>query len=240
VGTSSKEVTVARPAGRGAVVAAVGILGLSNVAINRVLPDAAYVPWNVGLTGVLAWLARRAGARPHDVGLDRRHLTRGLGTGVAAVGAVAAGYAMTLTRDDPDALRDRRASDLDAATARYHVLVRIPVGTALTEEFAFRGVVPALLTRAGATPRAASVASSVLFGLWHVLPSRELRQANDGVSRLADRVGPVGVTAVSIAATGVAGQVLHRLRVRGRHLATPVLAHWAVNALGLLAARRQT
>jgi hypothetical protein len=46
------------------VVSVVGLLALSNVMTNRVLPSWAYVPWSLGMAVVLPpWLNRRLTAR---------------------------------------------------------------------------------------------------------------------------------------------------------------------------------
>ena len=52
----------------------------------------------------------------------------------------------------------------------YETLARIPIGTALFEEVAFRGVLTGLLLRTMAAGPAYAVSSAV-FGLWHVLPT---------------------------------------------------------------------
>ncbi|HSK23174.1 MAG TPA: CPBP family intramembrane glutamic endopeptidase [Egicoccus sp.] len=217
---------------------ALGGLGVSNLVVNRWLPDAFYVPWNLSLTAGLAWLAHRAGITAAQLGLDRRRLRQGLGTGAVAAGAVVLAYAATLRRPDPSVLHDRRVRDLDRRDAWYLALVRIPLGTVVAEEFAFRGVVPALVRNVGAPAWFADTVSSVMFGIWHLLPSRELAVANERAGLVARRSGPRAVPALSVASMTAAGVVLQHLRRRGGHLATPVAAHWASNALGVVAARR--
>jgi uncharacterized protein len=55
--------------------------------------------------------------------------------------------------------------------------VLIPIGTVLLEEVAFRGVLWGLLPTARGTA-VATIGSSVLFSLWHVLPSLGLDSDN--------------------------------------------------------------
>ena len=50
----------------------------------------------------------------------------------------------------------------------YFVLLRQPIGTALFEEFAFRGVLYGAWLRAGGE-RLAFIATSIAFALWHVV-----------------------------------------------------------------------
>jgi CAAX protease family protein len=50
----------------------------------------------------------------------------------------------------------------------YHACVRIPLGTVVLEEVAFRSVLPALAARRYGISGGVLIASA-LFGLWHVL-----------------------------------------------------------------------
>lgn len=216
---------------------AVGALTVSNVMSNRVLPDAAYVPWNLAVAAGLVALARGVGCRDEDLGLARADLGRGVRWGAslaAAVAGVQAGaWASARGRH---AFDDRRVTDLDPAAARFQALVRIPLGTALAEEVVFRGVLPALFS-SSRRPWLPALASSALFGLWHVLPSQALVLQNQGAGHLAARAGVGVVPAVTVATMATAGAALYEVRRRGRHLAAPVLVHLAVNLAGFVGAR---
>lgn len=229
----------AEQAGRDrAAVAAVGALAVSNVVANRVLGDAGYVPWNTTLAAGLVALARRAGCRPADLGLSADELPHGLAVGAAASAAVVtANGVVWRSRHGSTAFDDRRATELSTSAAWFQALVRIPLGTALVEEVAFRGVLPALLGAPDRPRWFPAAVSSLLFGLWHVLPSLHLAGANQGAGRLAGRVGPAGIPIAAVAATTAAGAVLHGLRQHGRHLASPVLVHLAANLSGFVGAR---
>ncbi|HZE37706.1 MAG TPA: CPBP family intramembrane glutamic endopeptidase [Stackebrandtia sp.] len=179
-------------------------------------------------------LARRHGLSWHDLGLSRRTWGRGLryaATGVAAVAAVyLVGLIVPLTRQ---AFIDSRY-ELGAGTALLTGLVLVPLGTVLLEEVAFRGVLIGLLGRHKNLTLAISV-SSVLFGLWHVLPSLAM-----GANRLVASVVGEGVlshvlmVAVVVAFTGGAGWLLCEVRRRSGSLLAPVGLHWATNGLGVL------
>ena len=78
---------------------------------------------------------------------------------------------------------DTRIGDADAAQMLFVVLIQIPLGTVVLEEVAFRGVLPALM---GASPAirwrwGPVLGASVLFGLWHILPSIGIGDANAAV-----------------------------------------------------------
>ncbi|WP_370323794.1 CPBP family intramembrane glutamic endopeptidase [Euzebya sp.] len=219
-------------------VAAVSVLAASNVMTNRVLPPVAYVPWNLGLAATLVALARRAGCDDAALGLDRRDLRRGAVAGAAGAAMVAAGYGAVLASGaGRTAFADERVTSLSTSTAWWHVLVRIPLGTALAEEVAFRGVLPALLEGTSRPSWAPGAVSSLLFGVWHILPARELRRQNASVEGLATAHGELPVLVAQVAAMTAAGGVLHVLRRRAGHLVAPIGVHVAANVLGLAAAR---
>lgn len=218
--------------------AAIAALAVSNVVANRILGEASYVPWNATLAAGLVAVARRGGCRPEDLGLDPDELARGLVVGAAgSTVVVVANGLVWRSRHGGTVFDDRRATELSTSTAWYQALVRIPIGTALVEEVAFRGVLPALLASPDRPRWVPGGVSSLLFGVWHVLPSLHLAGANQGAGRLAGRAGPAGIPLAAVAATTAAGAVLHRLRRHGRHLAAPVLVHVAANLAGFVGAR---
>jgi len=206
----------------------------NNVVVTR-LPGypASYVVANLTAAGVLLVAARSAGLSWEELGLARRRLPAGARWGGACLGLVAACYLVALAVPTlRPLLTDARAAGLDGGEVAYQVLVRVPLGTVLWEEVAFRGVLLAALTRA-LSPRAALAVSAAVFGLWHVRPTLSALAAND----LAD--GPL-LTGLAVLLgcllTSVAGVALTWLRLRSGSLLAPVLLHLATNSLGTLAA----
>jgi uncharacterized protein len=132
------------------------------------------------------------------------------------------------------AFADRRVERVGLATVGWQILVRIPFGTVALEEIAFRGVLLGLLRDIYGTGWA-TVASSVLFGLWHVLPSQDLARLNPLAERtFAGRRALLVFAAV--VTTALAGVIFCELLRRTGSLAAPMALHWATNALGYLAA----
>jgi uncharacterized protein len=230
-GSQSSQV-LAGPAGVAAVVA---VLAAANL-LNNWLAPRAYVPTCIATAGLLLLLARRDGCSWPELGLSGASVPAGLRWGAALAGMVLAvlAVAAALPAARP-AFADTRATGLSGAAVLLHVLVRVPLGTALLEEVAFRGVLPAMLARRhGAW--VGVVGSSLLFGLWHVLPSLGLRNANAAVADLTG-TGPAGtavVVAGAVLGTAAAGVVLCELRRRSGSLLAPFALHWALNGLGLL------
>ncbi len=85
----------------GTVGCVVALLAARNLA-EVVLPDAAYVPTNVAVATMLLALAQRSGCSWDDLGLDRRHVRRGLSVGSAvasvAITGMLVGAALATTR----------------------------------------------------------------------------------------------------------------------------------------------
>jgi membrane protease YdiL (CAAX protease family) len=155
---------------------------------------------------------------------------------VLAAGAAAAAVALplfALAASDTTArfVADERAAGLDGAQIAFQALIRIPIGTALFEEFAFRGVLLGLFSRRGRL--FGVVASSVAFGLWHIRPTVDLIEANSADASVA---ASASLVAAAVVTTGLAGAALCWLRRRGGGVAAPWAFHAVMNSLALVAA----
>jgi membrane protease YdiL (CAAX protease family) len=211
------------------------VLVAANLLNNWLVRDPdAYVLTCVLATAVLLLIARWDGLTPDDLGLGAEGLRQGLRWAPLLAGAVLVVLLLLLvvpaTRE---VFRDSRAAGLSAPELLWRVLVRVPFGTVLLEETAFRGVLWAMIRRRRGTAWATAV-SSLLFGLWHLLPSRGLGDSNAAVEAAfgGGREGRTVTVIAAIAATVAAGAVLCRLRQRSGSLLAPMAVHWAVNGLG--------
>ena len=191
-----------------------------------------YTLLNVCATGAALAAAATSGLTPTDVGFGRAELRPGVRLGSAAVAATAGGWVLiaTLPATRP-ILSDDRVRGLSGREVAYQALVRIPLGTVLWEETAFRGVLQAALGRVMPS-RAAIAVTSCIFGIWHVGPTAGALHINGlaGRGRIL-----AGVTA-GVAATAAGGVFLSWLRVRSGSLAAPMLLHIATNCGGALTA----
>lgn len=218
-------------------VAVLCVLVIDNVLTNRVVGPNWYVP--VRLLTVALMLAislRFLRLTWGELGLGKPAAVRGLvaGAGLFAVigGAVAVSLTIPTTRE---LFEDRRVEELGTNRLLYEVLIRIPLGTVLAEELAFRGVIYAVVRRHRGN-MAAIVVSSVLFGLWHVLPAAGLGDVNPTASdTLGEQSAWVSV-AFGVGATTIAGVALASLRRWTDSLYTPLLVHLATNTTGYVAA----
>jgi uncharacterized protein len=217
-----------------AVFVTVGILVCVNIIDIRV-PHASLVVGPVTAAVLLA-LARAAGLSWAELGLGPGTWRRGLIWSAVIIGSVgvvfAVGAALPLTRD---AFRDSRYH-LGWGGALLTSLVLIPVGTVLVEEVAFRGVLWGLIRRVRGTA-AATIVSSALFGLWHVLPSLGLSADNAAIGSAVGkgRSAQLITVAATVAFTALAGVVFCEVRRRSGSLLASASMHWATNGLGVLA-----
>ena len=154
-----------------------------------------------------------------------------LAAGSAAVALALPLFALAAFDSTAPFVADERVAGLDGRQIAFQALIRIPIGTALFEEFAFRGVLFGLFSRRGSLFGA--VASSVAFGLWHIRPTVEVIEANSGDPSPAAVGFLVGAAVV---ATGLVGAGLCWLRRRGGGVAAPCAFHAAMNSLALVAA----
>src|SRR6266487_966286 len=166
--------------------AAVAVLVVVNLLNNR-LARSAYLPMSLVTTALLLAVFRLTGLTWADAGLGRDELARGARWGLALATLVAVGYlAGALLPATRRVFLDRRVEHAGVGAAAYQTLVRIPLGTVMLEEVAFRGVLYGLVSDAYGITWATAVSCS-LFGLWHVLPARDLPELNP----VAGRGGPV-------------------------------------------------
>ena len=186
-----------------------------------------YAPANACAAAVALAAAAASGLTAGEMGLGRGARRPGrLASALAAatLGGYLAAAAMPVTRP---LLNDKRVTTLDGPGLAYQVAFRIPVGTVLWEEIAFRGVLQAALRRVMPEPAAIAVASGV-FGIWHIRPTAAALRVNQ---LAGDRLFAARVTA-GVAATAAGGALFSWLRARSGSLAAPVLLHLTTNCAG--------
>ena len=191
-----------------------------------------YVRVNLCATGTALVAAALSGLTAADLGLGRGRWLPGR-TGYRLAAAVGAGWLLiAVVPATRPLLGDERIASLGGRAVAYQALIRIPVGTALWEEIAFRGVLQAALRRV--LPKTTAIAvTSCLFGVWHIRPTLQALRAN-GLAGTRGRA-VTGVTA-GVAATTAGGVLFSWLRERSGSLTAPILLHVATNSGGLVTA----
>ncbi len=191
-----------------------------------------YVPANLAFTGIVYLGARRL-LRLSNSNIGFRSDTlktgasRGLLVGLAIVLLISAGIYFL-------GLIDRLSLSYEANPANitdllFRILVRIPLGTAITEEVLFRGILIALLISYGFGNVKCIIISSIVFGLWHlglalkVAPSIQLFSS----TWLTTAMSTVGMGLIG-------GVVFGIMRFWTKSLVAPILVHWLINSTAVI------
>lgn len=210
------------------------VLVVANVWVH-VGPRRAHLVTQPLAAALLVLLGRWAGLSWTDLGLAVPAARVGVLVGLAGALLVAAGYALALAVPAARAAFLDTRYDVGLRSALWTSIVAIPLSTVVLEEIAFRGVVWGLVAvDDGAV--AATVVSSVLFGLWHVLPALDLVRTSTAIGAGGPSLRRrAAVVASTVLGTAVAGVLLAELRRRTGSLLAPVVLHWSANAIGVLA-----
>ena len=208
------------------------VMAVANVATNRF--SAANVAIGIAFTAALAAIAWTSGLRLTDLGLARSTWGRGLRWGGAFTGIVFVGFGLALLVPPIHSLMAGTGAGSWEHTL-VTVFVIIPLATVIPEEFAFRGVLWAMV-RSRSTRKMATAVSSALFGIWHTLPSLSGGAANHAADQIVGggTTGAVLRTLGTILFTAAAGVLFCEIRVRSDSLLAPMLAHWSVNGVGTI------
>jgi uncharacterized protein len=217
-------------------VATAGVLAYAAVAPRLGRRHAALTATGVSVVALGA--ARAWGASWDDLGLGSKRAGRSARVGIAVALPIAstliAGSRHPATRGF---LADARVVGLSSRDAAYELLLRIPVVTAATEELLFRSVLFAVAHQ-GLGERRAAVWTSLVFGVWHVVPALHSHRHNTAAADAVDGVGGREALVVgSVAATAVAGLGLCALRLRTKSVVAPIIVHAAINGATFAAAR---
>jgi membrane protease YdiL (CAAX protease family) len=216
------------------VAVVIGTLVVLNIVNNRVAPQTHYLLWSFAGSVLLLAIGLLDGNTWTDMGLGWSYLLPGLIWAAACIGGVTAVYlggsAFKRTRT---AFHDERMSDLSGSRMMFQALVEVPFGTVLLEEIAFRAVLLSMLIRRFGVVWGVVVAS-VLFGLWHILPSIGTHEQNPALGSVVGegRRGNILAIALSVLTTTLAGVLFAGLRLFSGSVLAPMGFHWATNGLG--------
>jgi membrane protease YdiL (CAAX protease family) len=210
--------------------AALAMLTVHNLTQNTFLNERGYVAASLTAAAGMISLGRDAGLGWDDMSLTCGDRARTCGVGLAAVALGTAGVFLALTEPARPYLRDDRAPLGSRGRTAIRALTRFPLGTALFEEVAFRGVLPALLRQSGW--KRPHIAAATIFGVWHLLPTYQALRTNQIGASAQQRL--IGVVLGSTAA-GVAGHGLELVRRYTGGLVGPWIVHSSINASAYLA-----
>jgi len=185
---------------------------------------------NLGLLSLLLLWCRWAGFTTADLGLAVARVKASALWGVA-LGLVLALPLVAFIALAPfltgEPVRAGEIDDLSGSEMAIRLAFRVPVGTALFEEVAFRGILYATWLRATDLRRTV-LGTGVVFALWHtVITFRSVTEAQVVESAPLVALGYLG----SLLGLFVGGAAFALLRWRTGGVAGPFFFHWIVVAL---------
>jgi membrane protease YdiL (CAAX protease family) len=208
----------------------------ANVISNEVLPEIWHIPFQLGILAIALAISRRAGTTWTAMGLRRDRLPRGAAVGGLLIAVIAIGIATAIAIPGTRELfRDEKIVDASLGWGLFQAFVRIPLATALYEEVLFRGIVFGMLARRY-SPLLAGVATSLLFGFWHILPTLDTLDTSPAGDLFTGWVGAVIAVAGSVAGTALAGVGFLLVRLYANSTLAAVLAHIGTNSVAMLGA----
>ena len=216
------------------LVLVIAALLVINVVNNRVAPNSHYLLWSFARSVILLAFGLLDGNTFTDMGLSWTHYLSGLIWAGICVGGVTLVYLVGIIfRPTRSAFRDERHAELSGGRLAFHALLEVPFGTVLLEEIAFRAVLFSMLARRYGLVWGI-VLSSILFGLWHVLPAIGSHEQNPALGSVVGKGlrGNIFVIALSVLTTTLAGFVFCALRLVSGSVLAPMGLHWATNGLG--------
>ena len=197
--------------------------------LTRGVEGAPYIVAGISATVGIAFIGWRHGLTWTDVGIGRSTWVTGLfwSLGIVVVVGAVIGIAGSIPRLH-HLFADDRITEVSGAETARKALLDIPFGTVLIEEFAFRGVMLALVSTLTGTMWAVVVTSG-LFGLWHISPALEMHDSHNATT------GNSWVTVVgTVFFTGLSGVGFALLRLFTGSLFPPAALHWAANGTGVV------
>ncbi len=171
-----------------------------------------------------------------QLGLGIRYMPRAALLGIAISIPVIIGIVATATIPKFHKLfSDAPSKHASPKTTWFELGIRIPFGTALSEEVLFRGVLLGLLLQLNGVLLSISI-SAILFGLWHIVPTLNTLKEHDSFSQLAaiSKQKKWGSVFITVLVTTAAGFGFGYLRVWNNSLITPWIVHTVINSVAVL------
>ena len=187
--------------------------------------------WNLFGYISLFLIYKFAGLKLDDIGLSPKNFKSGLKYSAYLIALIAVVLVLVFIIDSKIFQDPRYHHALGSAL--YSSLVLLPLKTVFFEELAFRGFLLSLLFKTKNNRMFATIASSLLFGLWHIGTAGKL--SSQGIDGGATISSPLTIFGVFIVTT-LAGIVFCELRWRSKSLVAPIAVHWFINGIAIVLA----
>lgn len=213
--------------------------------ITHVIPRRFYTVSNLLASVLAVTYAIFFGLDLNDIGFSQSNFIGGLIYGILFSLPIVIGLPFLVFNKRTREYFSAKPSGFNSLrSALVELSIRVPLGTALSEEVLFRGVLLGLLTYHFENPTALIV-SSIIFGLWHVLPTlKDFEEIDPLTTAVESKLPRRGHTVlITLVATGLIGLVFGWLRLVSGSLVAPWVVHASFNLValggGYLALRQQ-
>jgi membrane protease YdiL (CAAX protease family) len=206
--------------------------------IVNLIPPAMHTRLYVGLNVIVLLVVCSCaykfwGFRMADAGIRRGGLWTSLGYGICLVAIIIIPLfiGLWMLPRIGVSLPAIRLDEMAQEGLVSRLLIRIPLGTAIFEEMLFRGIFLGLLLKE-LRPQGALLSSSLMFGVWHIVPALKVMFRNFGVSSV---LPGTGMFILGILGAVIAGYFFGWVRIRTNNIIGPVIAHLLINDIALVA-----
>ena len=214
------------------------LLVAHNILVHRKLDPPVDSALNLLSAGVLTALAKRAGCTQEELGLERARVGSGVRYGIVSAACSSAVIGALASHRSTRALFIHpRIERMSRREVWLNATLRIPFATALGEEIIFRSALHGLFARERGVGRTL-VWTSLLFGLWHILPTIDDLEGNPVLNIAEDLPTDRTIATIgNVGATALAGFLFSLLRLRSGNVVAPILTHASINIAALMAGR---
>lgn len=204
--------------------------------LSNLIPHRYYTLTNILIASGAILLAHVFGLSWQEMGFETENLLRNLAISLSL--AILTFGILSLLARLPSAKRYLTGHAHKDHSFKQELLLRLPFGTALSEEILFRAVLLGLMI-SYFNDSLAIVVAAIIFGLWHIAPTLANIKKQDELSNVTTQwARKHGAVLLNVVVTAAAGLALGQLRLWFGFVAC-WLVHTAVNGSLVLAARRQ-
>ena len=218
------------------ITACIAILAYG-VALSKFLPRAYH--WfsnSIFVLFLLLW-SRLLGLSADQLGVGARYIASGIlvALTLSIIFIAIALFVATVPRLQGYFLSQDSILKTKNSRIAFETMFRIPLVTALFEEFVFRGFLLALFLSIETTT-SAILYSSIIFGLWHIFPAiNGMNQDHYNALKNQSKHKKFAFVCFNVASTAVAGLFFSWLRIVANSVVAPWLLHSTINAGGVVA-----
>ncbi|MEO0096449.1 MAG: type II CAAX endopeptidase family protein [candidate division WOR-3 bacterium] len=191
-----------------------------------------YVVVNLAILIILFFIAKKfLNLNLNELGYETKYIGSGIATGLIATLVIIGIFILLLLLLPKTGIKIKPpVIELGSLTELlYRVLIRIPAGTAFFEENLFRGICYGYLIKRF-TPKKTIFFTSLLFGIWHIVPALKVVTAN---FQMGLNLYGILFWCAGILGAFFAGVFFALMRYYSKNIVGCILSHSLINDLSL-------